>query len=54
MTSQTSHQLTDIRTLDALHDFYVEAVNHAVAEDRMDLVETLTAEYDREAALLAA
>ena len=54
MTSQTSHQLTDIRTLEALHDFYVEAVNHAVAEDRMDIVESLTAEYDREAASMAA
>ena len=50
----TSHQLTEIRSLDALHDLYVEAVNHAVAEDRMDLVETLTAEYDREAHALRA
>jgi hypothetical protein len=48
------HQ-TQLRSLDALHDFYVEAVNHAVAQDRMDLVESLAAQYDREAsALLAA
>ena len=51
----TSHQLTEIRTLEALHDLYVEAVNHAVEEGRMDLVESLAAEYDREGlALLAA
>jgi hypothetical protein len=32
--------------LEELHAHYVEAVNAAVAEDRMDLVESLAHEYD--------
>ena len=35
--------------LRALHEQYVEAVNHAVAEERDDLVEHLAAEYTDEA-----
>ena len=35
--------------LRALHEQYVEAVNHAVAEERYDLVEHLAAEYTDEA-----
>jgi hypothetical protein len=31
--------------LAALHDLYVERVNEAVAEDRMDLVDQLNDEY---------
>jgi len=33
------------RQLTALHDEYVERVNEAVAEDRLDLVEQLNEEY---------
>lgn len=46
------------RTLDQalieLGHTYTEAVNAAVAEDRMDLVAALSAEYDREAVRLRA
>src|SRR3954471_17738394 len=35
--------------LRGLHEQYVEAVNHAVAEERDDLVEHLAAEYTDEA-----
>ena len=45
----TSNRTTVTGALEELHLRYVEAVNHAVAEDRMDLVATLAAEYDREA-----
>jgi hypothetical protein len=38
--------------LRALHEQYVEAVNHAVAEQRYDLVEHLAAEYDQAMAAL--
>jgi hypothetical protein len=38
--------------LRALHEQYVEAVNHAVAEERDDLVEHLAAEYTDEAMAL--
>ncbi|HEY0813464.1 MAG TPA: hypothetical protein VGE11_09280 [Pseudonocardia sp.] len=37
---------------DGLHEQYVEAVNHAVAEERDDLVEHLAAEYDEAMAAL--
>lgn len=43
MTS-THFPATD--ALEELHAHYVEAVNTAVAEDRMDLVESLANEYD--------
>ncbi|SFL56453.1 hypothetical protein [Geodermatophilus ruber] len=33
----------------ALHERYIEQVNEAVAEDRMDLVEQLNEEYVEEA-----
>ena len=36
-------------TMTALHDDYVWQVNEAVAEDRMDLVEALNAQYLEEA-----
>jgi hypothetical protein len=39
-------------TLNRLHDHYVEAVNIAVAEDDLRLVDRLAAEYDRERAEL--
>src|SRR3954471_18323979 len=38
--------------LRALHEQYVEAVNHAVAAERYDLVEHLAAEYDEAMAAL--
>jgi hypothetical protein len=41
--------MTLTTSLRVLHEQYVEAINNAVAEDRMDLVEQLSAEYDREA-----
>ncbi len=48
MTHQDIHATTLDPRLAALHDTYVEAVNHAVAENRMDLVEALAAEFDHE------
>jgi hypothetical protein len=45
MTHQ-DHSLTT--ALHHLHEQYVEAVNTAVAEDRMDLVDSLAADFDRE------
>lgn len=35
--------------LEALHDAYIERINAAVAEDRMDLVEELSDRYTDEA-----
>ena len=49
----THQEIPTAPDLAILHDHYVEAVNSAVAEDRMDLVATLAAEYDREAAALS-
>ena len=49
----TSHR-TPTDALEELHAHYVEAVNTAVAEDRMDLVERLADEYDRVALALMA
>ena len=46
----TSTHVPATSALEELHLHYVEAVNAAVAEDRMDLVEALADEYD-EAAL---
>jgi hypothetical protein len=51
MTTQQLPINDDLRTL---HEWYVEAVNAAVAENRMDLVASLAREFDREAALLGA
>ena len=48
----THQDLLIARALEALHDTYVEAVNQAVEQDRMDLVDTLAAEFDRETAAL--
>ena len=50
MTSNQTHTAA----LEALHQVYVEAINSAVAEDRMDLVAALSAEYDRQALSLLA
>jgi len=51
MTPQELLITDDVRTL---HEWYVDAVNSAVAEDRMDLVASLAREFDREAARLGA
>ncbi|GAA1935461.1 hypothetical protein [Nocardioides marmoribigeumensis] len=48
----TQQDLLITRALEALHDSYVEAVNDAVGQDRMDLVDRLAAEFDREARAL--
>ena len=51
----TSTQTRTARTaLEELHLHYVEAVNAAVAEDRMDLVASLADEFDRMATDLQA
>jgi hypothetical protein len=42
-----SHTVTE--TLQQLHDHYVQAVNLAVADDDMEQVERLAAEFDIEA-----
>ncbi len=43
-----------IDDLNALHDRYVEAVNHAVAADDLDRADRLAAEYDEEAIAMVA
>jgi hypothetical protein len=48
----TSTNFPANNALDELHAHYVEAVNAAVAEDRMDLVESLAHEYDEVALAL--
>ena len=45
-------ETTLIDSLRALKDFYVDAVNRAVEEDRDDLVRTLADEYSDEAIVL--
>ena len=42
-------ETTLIDNLRALKDVYVDAVNRAVAEDRDDLVESLSSDYTAEA-----
>ena len=45
-----THQDISLTTaLETLHEQYVEAVNYAVAENRMELVASLAKEFDREA-----
>jgi hypothetical protein len=46
--------LSLIDSLRALHEEYVYAVNFAVAEERLDLVDELAAEYPGEAMALMA
>ncbi len=48
----TAQDLSPTTSLAHLHAQYVDAVNAAVAEDRMDLVDALAAEFDREALTL--
>ena len=45
---------TLFQEVDALHDSFVAAVNHAVAEGALDLAEELAQAYDREAIELLA
>lgn len=45
---------TLFQEVDALHDSFVAAVNHAVAEGDLDLAEELAQAYDREAIELLA
>ncbi len=44
----TQHEHLSTTALRSLHEQYVDAVNSAVASDRMDLVASLAADFDRE------
>jgi len=48
----TSTHIPTTDALEALHLHYVEAVNSAVGEDRMDLVRALADEYENAALAL--